>query len=274
VAAVTHRLRNGIAIGAAIMVAPIVSLPGYANALPAHEGTAHSPSATAATAPTASKAPRHHMVATFSLSTLGRISRYAFVERPTVVRSAPVSSAHIVGRLRTITFWSTSTVVLALAGTAGPPRTSWTEIRLSQLPNNATGWVPTRALSPLHAVHTWLKIDRQRLTATLIRDGHPVFSAPVGVGQPQWPTPAGQFFIEESLSPPEPSGLYGPLAFGTSAHSAVLTEWPNAGQIGIHGTNEPQLIPGRISHGCIRLHNPDILRLSRLMPVGTPVTIV
>ena len=43
--------------------------------------------------------------------------------------------------------------------------------------------------------------------------------------------------------------------------------------MGIHGTNEPELIPGRISHGCIRLRNADILRLARLLPVGTPLEI-
>ena len=63
------------------------------------------------------------------------------------------------------------------------------------------------------------------------------------------------------------------MAFGTSARSSVLTEWPDGGFVGIHGTDAPQLIPGRVSHGCIRLRNPDILRLARLMPVGTPVTI-
>jgi lipoprotein-anchoring transpeptidase ErfK/SrfK len=53
----------------------------------------------------------------------------------------------------------------------------------------------------------------------------------------------------------------------------VLTDWPGGGFVGVHGTNEPQLIPGRISHGCVRLRNEDILRLARLLPVGTPVTI-
>ena len=67
--------------------------------------------------------------------------------------------------------------------------------------------------------------------------------------------------------------VYGPIAFGTSARSAVLTDWPGGGFVGVHGTNEPQLIPGRVSHGCIRLRNPDILHLARLLPVGTPVTI-
>jgi lipoprotein-anchoring transpeptidase ErfK/SrfK len=69
------------------------------------------------------------------------------------------------------------------------------------------------------------------------------------------------------------SPFYGPLAFGTSARSSVLTDWPGGGFIGIHGTDAPELIPGRVSHGCIRLRNDDILRLGRLMPVGTPVTI-
>jgi lipoprotein-anchoring transpeptidase ErfK/SrfK len=32
-------------------------------------------------------------------------------------------------------------------------------------------------------------------------------------------------------------------------------------------------LPGRVSHGCIRLRNEDIEELGRLMPLGTPVTI-
>jgi lipoprotein-anchoring transpeptidase ErfK/SrfK len=67
--------------------------------------------------------------------------------------------------------------------------------------------------------------------------------------------------------------FYGPVAFGTNARSPVLTDWPGGGFIGIHGTDEPQVIPGRISHGCIRLRNSDILKLARLMPVGTRVVV-
>jgi lipoprotein-anchoring transpeptidase ErfK/SrfK len=44
--------------------------------------------------------------------------------------------------------------------------------------------------------------------------------------------------------------------------------------VGIHGTNQPELIPGRPSHGCIRVPNANIRLLARLMPVGTPVHIV
>jgi lipoprotein-anchoring transpeptidase ErfK/SrfK len=94
----------------------------------------------------------------------------------------------------------------------------------------------------------------------------------VGVGRPASPTPAGDFYIRDrvtSLRDP----FYGPVAFGTSARSTVLTEWPGGGFIGIHGTDRPDLVPGRVSHGCIRMRNPDIVRLARVMPVGTPVIV-
>ena len=80
------------------------------------------------------------------------------------------------------------------------------------------------------------------------------------------------FYVRDMLTRYR-SPFYGPLAFGTSARSSVLTDWPGGGFIGIHGTDTPELLPGRVSHGCIRLRNEDILKLGRLMPVGTPVTI-
>jgi lipoprotein-anchoring transpeptidase ErfK/SrfK len=67
--------------------------------------------------------------------------------------------------------------------------------------------------------------------------------------------------------------FYGPLAFGTSARSAVLTDWPDGGFVGVHGTDRPDLLPGPVSHGYIRMRSRDIVRLGRLMPVGTPLTI-
>ncbi len=43
--------------------------------------------------------------------------------------------------------------------------------------------------------------------------------------------------------------------------------------MGIHGTNQPELIPGRPSHGCVRVPNPKINKLAKLMPIGTPILI-
>src|SRR5665809_59839 len=106
---------------------------------------------------------------------------------------------------------------------------------------------------------------RQGMTAALLRNGRTIFKAAVGVGTSAYPTPTGKFYIRNKLRRYS-SPFYGPLAFGTSARSEVLTDWPAGGFVGIHGTNQPELIPGPISHGCIRLSNADILELGRLMP--------
>ena len=45
------------------------------------------------------------------------------------------------------------------------------------------------------------------------------------------------------------------------------------GRLGIHGTNNPSGIGRRISHGCIRVRNPVIRRMARVLPLGTPVHI-
>jgi lipoprotein-anchoring transpeptidase ErfK/SrfK len=91
------------------------------------------------------------------------------------------------------------------------------------------------------------------------------------MGAPGTPTPKGRFWIRERLH--GFGGSFGPWAFGTSAYSNVLTDWPGGGVIGIHGTDQPGLIPGRPSHGCVRVPNWKVSRLAKLMPIGTPVRI-
>ena len=62
------------------------------------------------------------------------------------------------------------------------------------------------------------------------------------IGTDAAPTPAGQFYVRVVLSR-YASPFYGPVAFGTSARSAVLTDWPAGGFVGIHGTDQPELDP-------------------------------
>jgi hypothetical protein len=198
-------------------------------------------------------------------------ARFAPVIRHVAARAQPSAHARLVADLGLLTEERTTNLVLVL-GQQTRANADWAHVRLPVLPNNLTAWVPRSALGGYRFVHTRLLVDREHFQAVLYYDRRPIFRAPVGVGRPESPTPAGHFYIREKLSGfGDP--FYGPVAFGTSARSEILTDWPGGGFIGIHGTNEPQLIPGRISHGCIRLRNADILRLSRLMPVGTPLTI-
>jgi hypothetical protein len=207
------------------------------------------------------------------LNSPGLLSHWAFVERKTVVRRRPNSKAGLVGRLGLLTEDRTDELVLLLERTVDENGRRWVRVRVPSRKANTTGWVPQRMLGTFHPVNTWLKISLRRFTATLVKDEKVVFRARIGVGRRRWPTPRGEFYVRDRLSGYGKGGPYGPLAFGTSAKSDTLTDWPGGGVIGIHGTNAPGLIPGRISHGCIRMKNKDILRLDRLMPVGTPISI-
>lgn len=148
----------------------------------------------------------------------------------------------------------------------------WVDVRLPMRPNGRTGWVRRGALDTYTVVHTQLVLDRAQRRITLYRNGQSVLTAPVGVGKPGTPTLPGHFWITEKFAV-HGVPVYGPYAFGTSEYS-TLTDWPGGGIVGLHGTNEPQLVPGAPSHGCVRLHNSDILRLAGLVPIGTPLLIL
>ena len=256
-------------VGAACLVASVALLPVFA-----WNGTSHAsaeasaialalpdPVAPAFTVPTPRplRNPRLHY-------------RSAAVVLPVVARRAPGGAGPAAGSLATSTPEGTTNIVLILGRAREVGGRLWVRVRLPVLPNNTTGWVPRAALGGYEEIHTRLVVDRESFTATLLRDGRPVFRTSVGVGQPAWPTPAGEFYVRNKLTDFD-DAFYGPVAFGTSARSAVLTDWPAGGFVGIHGTNAPELLPGRVSHGCIRMRNEDILELARLMSVGTPLTI-
>jgi hypothetical protein len=198
--------------------------------------------------------------------------RWAFVRHRTLARTGPTRSARAITPVTFRTPELYRNAIQVLDGVRYRGGQTWVRIRLAVLPNGTTGWVPRGALEGFQQVHTRLVILQRALRATLYRRGRPVFSTVVGVGQPHWPTPRGEFYVREKLSGYY-APAYGPRAFGLNARSTKLTDWPGGGFVGIHGTNEPQILPGRVSHGCVRMRNPAILRLFGLMPLGTPVSI-
>jgi lipoprotein-anchoring transpeptidase ErfK/SrfK len=92
-------------------------------------------------------------------------------------------------------------------------------------------------------------------------DGNSVVrSFPVGVGKILTKTPAGDYSIINKQA--NPGGPFGAFWMGLSRP-----------HYGIHGTNDPSSIGREVSHGCIRMHNEDVLQLASLVPIGTRVTI-
>jgi len=126
------------------------------------------------------------------------------------VREQPNALAPAVARLATVTPEWTQNLVLVL-GKAGAGRT-WYRVRLPILPSDSTGWVPRDALGNLYTVRTHLYVDRSSFTATLKRDGRTIFRTRVGVGRPQTPTPAGEFYIRDAVDGFH-DPFYGPIAY-------------------------------------------------------------
>ena len=150
----------------------------------------------------------------------------------------------------------------------------WLLISLARRPNGSTGWIRRSAVKLLVDYYR-LRIDLTAHKLTLFKHGKVRDKLPIGVGKALTPTPTGTYFIVELLRTPDPNGLYGPFAFGLSAYSTVLTQFGagGKGEIGLHGTNHPELLGQNVSHGCIRISNENITRLARLLPLGTPVDI-
>jgi len=206
------------------------------------------------------------------LGSIRHLSHWAPVLRPVAARAAPDPAAAVVAAVATRTPEGTRNIVGVTAREQGGDGRRWVRVRLAVLPNGTTGWVPRAALGGYGTVATRLEVDVGLLRATLYRGGRAVLRAPVAIGMPGRPTPRGEFYVRNRLTRYRSPG-YGPVAFGTSARSPKATGWPAGGFVGIHGTDRPGLVPGRVSHGCVRMRNADILALARRMPVGTPVTI-
>ncbi|MEA2249174.1 MAG: hypothetical protein QOH46_3703 [Solirubrobacteraceae bacterium] len=199
-------------------------------------------------------------------------TRWAYPARQAKVHSRPSRKARTVTRLRLLTEDGFPELYVVLSRWVDPHRNVWMQVRLPMRPNGRTGWVRDDALSGLTVVRKMLDIDRSRLRATLYDEGKVVFTARIGVGKSGTPTPVGRYWIREKFRV-HGVPLYGTHAIGTSAYAPTLSDWPGGGVVGLHGTDQPGLIPGRPSHGCVRLRNSDIARLYRLAPRGTPIRI-
>jgi hypothetical protein len=154
----------------------------------------------------------------------------------------------------------------------------WVLVRLAQRPDGSTAWLPARDVK-LSSTPYVIVIDLATTRLSLYKHGRRVFSAPAGIGTRDDPTPPGAYFIAFTEDPPQPNPGYGPFVIVTSAHSPNIGDWEGSGDavIGIHGPlgedSEIGTTGARISHGCVRLHDAALQRLSRL-PAGTPVDIV
>ncbi len=149
----------------------------------------------------------------------------------------------------------------------------WLRVLVPVRPNETEGWIKSNHVQ-LSANPYRLEIDLGDLELEAYRRERMVFRHSVAIGTASTPTPSGLFYTTILARPSDPESPYGKYAMGLSGFSEVLTTFAGGeGQIAIHGTNQPSLIGTPASHGCIRVDNPAITRLAKMLPLGTPVRI-
>ena len=114
----------------------------------------------------------------------------------------------------------------------------------------------------------------------LIRNGKVVMTYPIAIGQPAYPTPTGEYEINDkqvdpawyppdspwaaelSTIPPGPGNPLGTRWIGTTAPA-----------IGLHGTYADYSVGTAASHGCMRMHIPDVEELYDQVTIGMKISI-
>lgn len=264
---------RGLALGTGLAIVLCVgtAAPAYARAgqLFPSRGVQQALSPSEEVAPTDSPTP-----STRTLSNERTLTTWAHPLATGPILTRPQRGARRVGRIHLETEDGFAEVYLLLSAYTDAEGAEWVKLRIPGRPNGRTGWVSRELLGVFNRTR-WLivvNLRRRRLTAYL--DGRLRRSAPVGVGKPSTPTPAGRFWIRERFRVKNRSSPYWPYALGTSDYS-TLSEWPGGGVVGIHGPfGEPQAIPGDPSHGCIRMLDADIGWLGPRVTLGTPVHIL
>lgn len=107
-----------------------------------------------------------------------------------------------------------------------------------------------------------ITIDTTRHVMGLYDQQQLIHSYSVATGKPSTPTPLGDWLIIEKME--NPGGAFGARWMRISV--------PNGGY-GIHGTDNEASIGRSVSHGCVRMHNDDVIQLYGIVPIGTLVTI-
>jgi lipoprotein-anchoring transpeptidase ErfK/SrfK len=192
---------------------------------------------------------------------------------PVTVYTRPSTSAPVKTRLGKVNQNDYPTLVLvdSIKETAGEV---WYRVHLAMRPNESRGWVPEEKLA-FYTTSAKITIDLSERKLSVYRRGALVGTYPVAVGKPGLETPTGFYFVNQKLKPPSPGGPYGVLAIGISAFQTKLaaSDWIQGGPVAIHGTNEDHLIGKAVSHGCVRMHDKDVLEVNRYVPAGSPVVI-
>jgi lipoprotein-anchoring transpeptidase ErfK/SrfK len=129
---------------------------------------------------------------------------------------------------------------------------------------------------------TVVVVNRSAFRLTLYKRLKTDRSYPIAVGQAGLETPAGLYSIQNKAVNPAwhvpnsdwAGDLAGKVIAGDDPSNPIKARWLGIYDgVGIHGTSDDASIGTQASHGCIRMHIPDVEDLYDRVPVGASVYI-
>jgi lipoprotein-anchoring transpeptidase ErfK/SrfK len=129
---------------------------------------------------------------------------------------------------------------------------------------------------------TVIIVNRARFRLELFKGLKLHETYPIAVGRVGLETPAGQYTIaNKAINPawhvpnsPWAGDLAGKVIAGDDPSNPIKARWLGVYDgVGIHGTSDDASIGSNASHGCIRMHIPDVEKLYDEVPVGSAIYI-
>ncbi len=123
-----------------------------------------------------------------------------------------------------------------------------------------------------------LVVDLSDRRVYVYRIGEVIASYPTGIGKKGWETPTGSFQVFHMQHDPVWRHPITGKVFPPGADSPLGDRWigfmsDRDGEIGFHGTPDDSLVGNPVSHGCLRMRNPDVRMLYKQIKIGTSVEV-
>lgn len=157
------------------------------------------------------------------------------------------------------------------------PPTTPLGIPLPTVSPNTPVMVTSPAFTPVEE-SIRLVVQRGKRRVLVYRGTTVLAKYPIAVGKTGWETPIGDFKVLTKEENPVFKSFKTGMIIEPGPDNPLGVRWigiwtDGKTQLGFHGTDQPELIGKAVSHGCIRMHNKDVVALYKLVEMGTMVTV-
>ena len=137
--------------------------------------------------------------------------------------------------------------------------------------------VPSPVVAPVEEAIR-LVVQRGKRRVLVYRGTTMLAKYPIAVGKAGWETPIGDFKVLTKEENPIFKSFKTGMIIEAGPDNPLGVRWigiwtDGKTQLGFHGTDQPELIGKAVSHGCMRMHNKDVVALYKFVEMGTVVKV-